>query len=532
MGKKLLVFLLIGVFIMSTAAGCITANIAKEGDKTESSGQTAAQTEKPLTYGQTGELPITNEPVTITCLVPDDNPQPKETWFSRYVQEVTGINLIVEGISSYDYAQKLELLLASKKLPDIFYSNTLTAEKYGPLGVLANVNNNLDILPTFKEIWEKEEYIRKNSVSSDGNLYFFPIYKSARILNHGFLYRKDIFDKHNIPNPPDGPDEWFNALSKLKEIYPDSTPFVSKNQASIFSYMFNSWGNCNVATGSYFGYSHESDSFIFGPATEEWKEMLRYLNKLMENGLLDPEFLTSSLDDWTAKMTQEAQAFATWDWVDRMVLLKDAVKDRLPDYNLRYAYPMGPTGTHYSLSQVSSDGYSISTSCENVEIALQLCDWFYSDEGSRATTMGKEGVTFENENGKITYPEIAAAGYEVAMNSLRDMYGLYRSYLSFHPECIYFDYHDGLKEAVKMMSDGDRFLPLPPSPILETNEREESQELYPALKKATEQYSAQVIFGEKNLDDDWTAWLKEAEQLGYKKVEEIYYNAYERLKKK
>jgi len=449
------------------------------------------------------------------------------------MEELTGIKLKVEQVYMYDYDQRLDLMLASKTLPDIFNVAQQKANDYGPLGAFAAINKHLDILPTFSKIWESEDFIRKNMISSDDNLYYFPVYKSERQVNHGMMYRKDIFEKNNIPVSPDGPDEWFDALKKLKEIYPDSTPLVSKTKAVFFRDMYCGWGNSRIDQNTYYGYDHDDDAFRFAPATEEWKEMLRYFNKLMENELLDPEFLTSSSDDWTAKMTQEAQAFATFDWVDRMVMFKDIVKEQIPDYDLRYSYPMGPTGKHYALNYISPSGFTVSADSENLEIALQLIDWLYSDEGSRLSTMGEENVTFTKDaSGKVTYHELDTAGIAPSMSSLRDMYGLFRFREVMHPECVYFDYHDGLQEGLKMLTDENRILPIDPVPTYTTQENEKKSELFAALKKAVEEYSSAVIFGKKNLNGDWDEWLKRAEQLGYKQIEEIDNNAYARYKEK
>lgn len=532
MRKKLLVCFLAGLLVISSIMGCATDTGKNDNAKTEVQVSTSI-TKEPVGYAETGKLPITATPVTITLLSPEDDVQATETWTFNRIEELTGIKIKAEQVYMADYDQRLELMLASKTLPDIFNVSQQQANDYGPLGAFAAINKHLDILPTFSKIWDSEDYIRKNVISSDSNIYYFPIYKSERQVNHGMMYRKDIFDKNSIPSSPDGPDEWFNALKKLKEIYPDSIPLVSKTRTDFFRDMYCGWGNSRIDKNTYYGYDHDDGLFKFAPATEEWKEMLRYFNKLMENGLLDPEFLTSSSDDWTAKMTQEAQSFATFDWVDRMVMFKDAVKEKLPDYNLRYSYPMGPTGKHYSLSYVSPSGYTVAADSKNLEIALQLMDWLYTDEGSRITTMGEENETYTKDaNGKVTYHELEAAKIAPAMSSLRDMYGLFRFREVMHPECIYFDYHEGLTEGLKMLVDNNRILPLDPIPTYTTEETEKQSELYAALKKSVEEYSSAVIFGKNNLNEDWDAWLKKAEQLGYKQIEEIQNNAYARYKAK
>ena len=527
MKLKLKVLLVACTLIVSLMTGCIKSSDTVENDQ----GKTQEQV-KTASYAKTGELPITYKPITLTMLIGVDNPLPKESFVFDRIEELTGIKIIPQHVNQYDLDQRFDLLLAAKNLPDICPVGVERAEQYGTLGAFVPINKFFDILPAYKEIYDKEGYIRKNQLSSDGNLYFFATYQSSREVNHGMLYRKDIFDKHGIQSPPDGPDEWFDALKALKEIYPNSTPFVCKTGDVFFRDMYTSWGNSMIDHNNYFGYDHDDDMFKFAPVTEEWKQMLEYLNKLMVNGILDPEFLTSSLDDWSAKMTKETQSFATYDWVDRMILFHDAVKDRIPDYNLRYGYPMGPTGKHYSLSQVQDGGLGVPSESKHIEPALQLIDWLYTDDGCREVTIGQEGVTFiRDENGNIRYHELEKVGIEPVMNSLRDEYGLMQIYTRMHPECVYFNLHDGLKEGIKMLKDDNRILPYFPRTIFTNEEEEEKLEFYASLKKAAVEYSANVIYGTKNTEEDWDKWLRNAEQLGYKRGEEIENNAYARYKK-
>lgn len=113
------------------------------------------------------------------------------------------------------------------------------------------------------------------------------------------MYRKDIFDKHSIA-APDGPDSWYNALKKLKEIYPDSTPLVNKYKSGIFNFYTLSWG-----TSQTIHYQEEKTKWEYGPISDEFKDMVIYFTRLYEEGLIDPAFMTASADDWTAKMTQD-----------------------------------------------------------------------------------------------------------------------------------------------------------------------------------------------------------------------------------
>ncbi|MCT6985924.1 hypothetical protein M1723_25330, partial [Salmonella enterica subsp. enterica serovar Senftenberg] len=65
------------------------------------------------------------------------------------------------------------------------------------------------------------------------------------------------------------------------------------------------------------------------------------MKKLYNEGLLDPEFMTDTDDSWTAKMTSGNKSFVTYDWIGRLDLFYNQVKDQNPNYDLRYGNPVG-----------------------------------------------------------------------------------------------------------------------------------------------------------------------------------------------
>ena len=69
----------------------------------------------------------------------------------------------------------------------------------GMQGGFVNILDYKDELPNFKEIFVANpskygtESIMKGNLAADGGLYFFPSYDVQRDVNHGILYRKDLF---------------------------------------------------------------------------------------------------------------------------------------------------------------------------------------------------------------------------------------------------------------------------------------------------------------------------------------------------
>src|SRR5690606_1982136 len=153
-------------------------------------------------------------------------------------------------------------------------------------------------------------------------------------------------------------------------------------------------------------YDEANKTWKFTFTQPEYKDMLDFMKKLFNEGLLDPEFMTDTAANWTAKMTSADSAFVTFDWIGRLDMFYNQVKDQNPNYDLRYGNPVGPTNHIRSLDQITTFGLTV-TKNDKSEIALKLLDYLSSPEGAELVMLGVEGESFVvNEDGSISYPEL------------------------------------------------------------------------------------------------------------------------------
>ena len=162
-------------------------------------------TTAPTTAAPTEDVsgPVFKDNEELTVLVGSHASYPyDENWkIWQYVKEAMGGKIKIEPImESWD--TKISLLMASRdQLPDVMHSaNKTTVDRYALDGAFVSIMDNLDKLPNFKN-WvdtnpESKAYIRSRT-SGDGNVYHFPTYGLHTVNNiRTWLYRKDIFDKH------------------------------------------------------------------------------------------------------------------------------------------------------------------------------------------------------------------------------------------------------------------------------------------------------------------------------------------------
>lgn len=518
--KKTVIFLMAAMILASSLSGCTSSKV---------SGNSLYNPE--VKHGDTGglELPLTKTPEQISWFVASDKSDLNDSYVLRKMREITGVDvqLIVSPLSTA--SEKAKVLLASKDLPDIMGSGVsdVIAQDLAAQGAFAAVEDYLDVLPNFRKTFvenEKNNWIFKSYQAKDGKLYGFYGYDWSRDVNVGAtMYRKDIFDKHGL-TMWNSPEEFYTTLKKLKELYPESTPYTLKAGDSIFATLAYSWG-----IRAHTPYYDEADgTWKYGDTDPIYKDMLDYMKKLYDERLLDQEFLTLTQAAWTSKMTQAEKAFVTTDWIGRMEMFKEQTKDTVPDYDLRFGNPIGPKQTMRTLPQLCWARY-VSKS-DKSELAFKLLDFVLSPAGAELVTMGVEGETYViGEDGKVEYLEFP--GQVPPMDELLAKYGMYIEgmYLRFDRRSSYFNFTEREQEAQDFAKDPSHMDPEDPT-LAFTNEEQEKINKYTAdLQKAGKEFSVKYILSNETGEAAWENWKKKAESLGSKDLINIYNQAQQRF---
>ncbi len=474
------------------------------------------------------KLPLAEEPVTIEWSVTSSHDNFNESWFATKLREVTGVDVQFRVVPAATAMDKLNVWIASRDLPDINGQglDLALAHDLAAQGGIAAVEDYLDVLPNYqKYVVEDDKFnwiFKSYSAPHDGKLYGYYGVGGSRAVNHGTLYRKDIFDKHNIPMW-NSPDTFYAAMRQLKDIYPDSAPFTSKNQDSLLNKLSTSWGL--EAFKPY--YNEETGVWGYSDTAAEYKEMLDFLRKLYDEGILDKEFLTLTQAAWTSKMTQADKSFVTWDWIGRLEMFAQQATN-VPGYDLRYGNPIGPNQRIVQPDQWSWARYVSNT--ENAELAFKLLDFILAPAGRELLTMGIEGETYVfDENGIVKHPEYSYETPEDTpdMNQLMEKYGLYTEgiYLSFDKRCAYFQLTEKETEAQKFVDDESRIEPVDPILAFTKEEQDKIGEIQTKLDTAGREFASKYILSSETGDAAWNAWLAKAKTLGVDELIQIYNDA-------
>jgi len=396
---KLAALLVCGTMLAGSFAGCQSPSKASSSAESSKSGASASGSK------------LSDTLVTITAMRDENAAQPikTDTVVLQYLEKELNIKLEIEAVPKANYEDKKKLKITTNNLPDISLVGKQDLIDYAKSGVFVNLSENMDKMPNFKKLIEGP-YSDLQKLKVNGSFYGTPILcRWQPRAGATALIRVDLLEKNNIPVPKTF-DEFFSALQTLKQKYPDKIPFTNRKGGSVsgtekilecMSYPLGSVFNSNL----YPVYDDDKGKYVVGPATEEFKAVLSYLNKMYKAGLLDPDYATNTSDQWKEKMSS-GKALATFDNAGFGQDFNIALSQKEPDSLLLPIYSMtnsfGKTRNTFYDKNWPSNAYAISAKSKNVDVAIKLLDWYYSEKGCDVTGFGVEGETFDYVNGKPT----------------------------------------------------------------------------------------------------------------------------------
>jgi len=507
--RTIAIILIIGLclsLIACTSQGTTSGDTA--GSKTSTADQTSQASSAPSEVS--GKL--FEKPFEVTMLYGDATSWPfKEDWYvKKTIEEETGVTLKVTLVDATALSDRINMLMASGDLPDIIsHIGMGKVREYALQGPFVNIAENLDKMPNFKKWTENNQDKIIKYLVSDGSLYSLPNIGGGITNTRFWFYRDDIFGKYSL-TAPKTPDELYDVLKVLKENNPESYPLNYRE----FPNLCPSW-----YTNSGVYYDEDGKQFKFGPIEDNYKELVVFLRKLYEEGLIPPDIYSMDSKAWTDMMVQ-GKSFITFDYIGRISGLLESGKQLNPDYSLKY---MPPINERFPYSPVEYDCVTISKAGRNdekINNLLKYADWFYSDDAYELLSWGKEGVTYEVVNGKKQFKDINyRAAYGIGN---RGWFGVMDTdpVKSTYPEVVIF----GLSEQPKYE------LPENPASYISLNEQEleVTATKGTSINKYVQQEVSQFVIGEKSMDE-WDSFVNNIKSMGIDEVLKAYDTAYKRI---
>lgn len=340
---------------------------------------------------------------------------PEGSWQNQAVEKVLGCELNILELSSF--TQQYYTMMAEHNIPDLTFGNTYnnTYTQFGDDGAYVNIYNYLDMMPNVKAYLENPEYASnfERYTVREGVMYCLPVIEEADTNPYAFLYREDIFEKHDLTFPTNQ-EEFIATLRKLKELYPSSYPLsmrsLTGHSATVTSWGFL-WGESHVMSGSYGTIFNlgEDGKYTFSLVGEVYKEMAQFFLELTQEGLMHPSCATMDTATWQETFASNT-SFITWDKVDRLPSLNIAGQSLKSEFQMVAGVPFNfgeyaettdvvTTSRKAGIGSGAQYWHAIGDN-ENIAYSIAYVDWLYSEEGKTVTNWGIEGESYTvDENG-------------------------------------------------------------------------------------------------------------------------------------
>lgn len=502
--------------------------------------------EKLKNVNETG-MPIVEDPITIKLFTGKSAQNVNSDWndimiWNKY-EEMTNINLEWEGVQTESLEEKRNLALASGTLPDVFYLAqlpNLDIFKYGQQGTIIKLNDLIDkYAPNLKKLMEENPAIRKAITFPDGNIYSLPSIVSQDFLSVRLSSRpwinQEWLDALGM-DMPKTTEEFYQYLKAVKEQDPngngkaDEIPYGGTSMTELIGYLEGSFGLANkgVRNGN-IDLDPDNGKVRFFATTDEYREMLQYVNKLYTEGLIQKNIFTIEWGQYLANASKGI--YGSTVFYDPVELLG---KDVGEAYESGVALK-GPNGDQSFIKvapAVASIGnFAITDQNENPAATIRWMDYFYSDEGARLYYMGIEGETYQKtEDGKFEYTDKITNSKE-GLTKEQEI-AKYLAWLGGIQGIIKKEYFQGSESSPGSLEATKKLKPYVPEEIWPgfTYTEEESKVLSSSgadIDKYVEEMRDKFISGDVPFSE-WDKYVKTIEDMGLEEYMEIKQAAYER----
>ncbi len=426
--KKLAVLILAAAMVLSMAA-CTSKEkpVTQNGSSKESTG-TADAAGGTATGGEGTEKPRYN--CTITAMVfdrsnaPDGEGTVTDNRWTKWINEQMaeyGITVKFIAVPRSEELNKVNTMMASGTAADIMLCYTgSTVESFFKEGGTYDLSEYIDGTDKFAQL---KEYLGEEVINvgrnADGELWSIPA-KRATTSRTNLNIRKDWLEKLNM-EVPTTPDELYEVLKAFKEKDPGGVGSERIIAASVWTdgaagpvahaFLKNCADTTQYAVSSALG---RDRCWIY--TDEGFADYMKFLNKLYNEGLMDPEYYAHADFSQTQKEYFVNGRLGFWEYdvngnVDSLRGgLLQSLKQNNPDAEFVSIPPLKNVndGVVYNNAYPVNGAYVfIPKTAENPEACMEYLN-FLAGNGGFTVFHGFEGEHFEYEDG---IPVVKDAAY-------------------------------------------------------------------------------------------------------------------------
>ena len=573
MKRKLLSCLLIAAMLLALLAGCgSTAEPSAAGDtgSTETSaaseaassaGEEAAPAEPPAE--ESAEEPASAEEppeeipeVTISYPLEGDNlelsyfvsfPGNLATYMESFdvhpgfqaAQEATGVKINFNAPSMENARVQFELMVAADEFDDIvggfgdMYMGGAASAYEGDLicDIAPMIGENA---PDYQRIIDGSDTYQGFAYEADGTMLgVYGVYQyDISSVTNGVFIRQDWLEDLGLEAPVTY-DDWHETLTAFKNEKGAEAglllPMGSESRGATYAGGYQTIGyssDARMSGGHFFQVDGQVTSSLID---DNYRDYLTMMNSWYEEGLVYHDFFSNDTRDILDPLVYGNQVGIFDGKVDYITRFESG--DTTGTIRLMgIANPVKEKGDKSGFGNFVEEksAVSITTSCENPELALQWLNYFFTDEGILLCNYGQEGVSFEyGADGEPVFTDLILHNEDpwLQFGNVTRLYLLDEVVPTVYDQTRELSaYSEKEQEAIEVWSDTKEAKYTMPSVTLSTEDNEELYKLLADIETYASENIIRFIIGDLDLSE-WDSFVQTMKDMGIDRCIEIYQEA-------
>ena len=338
----------------------------------------------------------------------------------QIIADKTGVKVKETWLTGQTAEEAVGMMITGGELPDFICGGSGQSQLYDA-DVLVALDDYLDDYPNIKNFFTQQQWDQLRQ--DDGHIYWIPQFSNIKGEEKVCTHNDEAFwIQARVLKWADYPeirtmDQYFDLIER----YNEANPTMDDGTENIpYTILCDDWRYFCLENAPQFldGYPNDG-SCIVDPETltvidyNTTDTAVKYFQKLNEEyqkGIVDPESFTQTYDEYIAKLSTGRVLGMIDQWWDFAYTAGDAIKQAGLDAQGCDYIPLPITidesvknQWHCSGGVLNvSDGLAITTSCEDVEAALQFVDDLLSQDIHNLRFWGVEGVDYNvDDNGEF-----------------------------------------------------------------------------------------------------------------------------------
>ncbi|MDR1060920.1 MAG: extracellular solute-binding protein [Clostridiales bacterium] len=479
----------------ATGGAATTAAPAAGGAATTAAGQDQGQEQGQADF----------EPVSVNILmdfnIMDGIDSLTDNKYVDFIEEKTGVKIVMDSPGPAGYNDKLNIVMASGAEVDAFMANRDQINKFALDGILTDLSPYIHDAAKYPNI---DAYMAPNTwlpVTNDEGVWGFP-YSRFDAFTQVVFVQKPWMEALNLEIPTTI-DEYYEVMRAFTYDDPDGN-----GQDDTFGLLAGSslFEGARIFKAAFDAESYKVIDGVVTPAviTENYKDYLKFISKLVAEKIMDPEWPTTTVSIYMDKLKTYKYGMTSYFWH----------ANQLPEYDqgtvhenwLSLDLPKGRDGqpSHFTYDSLNRNYVGIPTTSSKVDALMRVYDWTCSpDEGERWLYLGVEGDEY-------------SIGADGAIEVLKQRNSLHWMFTMVSPGIL----NDNVKKYLELTYPKETVERLDISTRNgQLDELAASLPYYPDLvnfnlTKVTDEYNAKAILGNVDIDATWDDYVTKYKVAG------------------